>query len=302
MQIHAPRRRAWLALALGLLVAPGCVTSGEPSVDASLETRRDAPRTFLDVPPPDVWRGDAPRAPPIDGPARDAPDPRLCVTFEPGTLASPCRTDGTCEPGLSCGIEASVAVSELDGHISERDLLAGLCTRRCDPRVSRSCGSCGVCVTSVPVGSGRASILDEGGRGICAQPCFSPDGAAPTCLGGQACDRWAEACLPSCATDDDCLFTTSPFAAAPFERVADVAPLPITCATLSGECVRDAGPGAIGDLCTTDFDCELEHTCWVSAPGRPGRCAAFSDCEARGCGRGAVCASLDPAVWVCGTP
>jgi hypothetical protein len=200
----------------------------------------------------------------------------------------------------------TTSVRELDGSTTELELFPDLCTARCDPRAPRPCG-CGVCLTSVPVGTGRISILDDDGRGVCAQTCWSPiPGGAPTCLGGQACDRFARACTAPCTVDDACLLVPTPFETAAFARLPDDEPLPISCGLLTSECSRvhpspDALDGFLGDACKTDFDCQPGHLCYRSSAGGPGTCARFSDCEGRGCGTD-ICIGLDPAVWVCARP
>lgn len=298
MNARAPRGGAALVVALGALVS-GCLPRVEPSVldagvalDAPRPSPRDAPRLdALDA--PDVV---------VDAPPFDAYDPRRCVTFEPGTFGSPCRAGGTCDEGLTCGLSATTSVRALDGTTFDLALGDGVCTTRCDPHAARPC-ECGICVTSWPVGTGRASIVDALGHGVCVQPCF-PDvpGGRPECNGPYGCDSFGGGCLPACASDEECLYTSIPGALAPrFAALADQAPLPITCNLARGECLRREPVPAppLGARCASDTECALGHVCFAAVPGAPGTCARLSDCAEVGCGPVATCVRIQESVRAC---
>lgn len=302
MNARATTCRAVLVVALGALVS-GC----SPDADASV-LDAGAARGALDAPRVLAPRLDAPypRDVPTDAPPLDAYDPRECVTLEPGSFGSPCRVDGTCNEGLTCGLGVVTSVLPLGDDVPVAlplPLSEGFCTTRCDARAARPC-ACGVCVTSWPLGTRRVSIVDASGRGVCVQPCF-PDvrGGRPECNGPFGCDAFGGGCVPACTTDDECLYTSTPGGSgARFVELADEPPLPVTCALARGECLRQAPTVAppIGAPCATDVDCALGHVCWAPEPGAPGSCAALADCARGGCGVGTTCVAIDgEAVTAC---
>lgn len=267
----------------------GCAPATDPSVVDGPSAR--------DAPPPIIARIDAA---PYD--ARDAPvpdgdayDPRLCISFVPGTFGSACRADRTCDSGLQCSPGVSVRVRTLEGTTVEVPVAGDFCTQRCNPNGVRPC-ACGVCTTSLPFGSSRVSVADELGRGLCVQPCV-----AGACLGAFGCDERMGVCTPACTGDDGCLYTSRPGESdVRFTEVERGPPIAISCSRARGACVR-AGPERFrGDPCDTDFDCALGNVCFAPDPSTPGRCATLDDdCLVTGCGPTDACIALDATVAVC---